>query len=79
MPNPEVDFAGIARSAGIRACHSYSELSAFEADIGRLLQAEGPVFAALKIEEGPPYTPDYPTLYKPARREALRAALVAAR
>ena len=79
LPNPEVDFAGIARSAGIRACHSYSELSAFEADIGRLLQAEGPVFAALKIEEGPPYTPDYPTLYKPARREALRAALAAAR
>ena len=79
LPNPEVDFAGIARSAGIRACHSYSELSAFEADIGRLLQAEGPVFAALKIEEGPPYTPDYPNLYKPARREALRAALAAAR
>ena len=75
LPNREVNFAGIARSAGIRACHTFSDLPAFEADIGGLLQAEGPIFAVLKIEQGPPYVPDYPDLYKPARREALRAAL----
>jgi sulfopyruvate decarboxylase subunit beta len=79
LPNPDVDFAGVARSAGIRACHTYSDLSAFEADIGGLLQAEGPVFAVLKIEEGPPYKTDYANLYAPARREALRAALASAR
>ena len=79
LPNPEVDFAAIASSAGIRACHTYSDLSAFEADIGGLLQAEGPIFAVLKIEQGPPYKPDYANLHGPARREALRAALAAAR
>ena len=79
LPNPEVDFAGIAGSAGIRACHTFSDVSAFEAEIGPILKAEGPVFAVLKIEQGPPYKADYANLHGPARREALRAALAAAR
>ena len=75
LPNPEVDFAGVARSAGIRACHAFSELPAFEASIEGLLKAEGPVFAALRIEPGPMSRIDYAEMYKPARREAFRAAL----
>jgi hypothetical protein len=50
-------------------------LSAFEARVPELLSAEGPVFAALKLEQGPFAQPDYADMYKPARREALRAAL----
>ena len=75
LPNREADFVGIARSAGIRACHSFSELPEFEGAIGAILQAEGPVFAVLKIAQGPIAEPDYPNMYKPARRAALRAAL----
>jgi thiamine pyrophosphate-dependent acetolactate synthase large subunit-like protein len=75
LPNPAVDFAGIARSAGIRSCYTFSELSEFESRVPELLKAEGPIFAALKVEQGPFVQPDYADMYKPARREALRAAL----
>ena len=78
LPNPEVDFVGLARSAGIRACHSFSDLPAFEAKVQGLLKAEGPVFAVLRIEQGHiPEPLDYADLYKPERRAALRAALAA--
>ena len=36
LPNPAVDFVGIAKSAGIRACHSYSDLRSFESEVNRL-------------------------------------------
>jgi hypothetical protein len=54
-------------------------VSAFEAQIGGLLHAEGPVFAVLRIEQGPPYKTDYANLHSAARRDALRAALAAGR
>lgn len=77
IPNREVDFAGIARAAGLRSCFTFADLPAFEARIESLLKAEGPIFAALKIEQGPNIARDYPDMYKPARREALKAALAA--
>ena len=79
LPNPELDFMGIARAAGIRNCNSFSEISGFEADIGSLLRSQGPVFAVLKIHEGHIENYDYRDLYKPERREALRKALAAGR
>jgi sulfopyruvate decarboxylase subunit beta len=79
LPNPGVDFLGLARSAGIPSCHSFSELPDFEANIGAVLRAQGPVFAVLKIEEGHITKHDYPDLYKPERRKALREALAGAR
>lgn len=75
LPNNKVDLAGIARAAGIFSCHSISELSAFEAQVGTLIKAEGPVFAALQVEQGPSVAIDYEDMYKAARRDALRAAL----
>lgn len=75
LPNRDVDFAGIARSAGIRACHAFSELPAFEAQVGALLKEQGPVFAVLKVEQGPFAEIDYLRLYDPARRAALREAV----
>ncbi len=74
LPN-QLDFAGVARAAGIPECHTFSELSVFEAQAGALLEAEGPVFAALLVEQGPTVAIDYENMYKAARRDALRAAL----
>lgn len=75
LPNRDVDFVGFARSAGIRACYAFSELPAFEAQVGALLKKQGPVFAVLKVEQGPLAEIDYPRLYDPARRAALREAV----
>lgn len=75
LPNVGVDFAGMARSAGIRACYAFSELPLFEAQIGAILQEQGPVFVVLKVEQGPHVEIDYPRLYDPARRAALREAV----
>ncbi len=75
LPNPSVDFEGLARSAGISRCTSFSELGDFESRIGELLHAEGPVFAVLHIEEGHLAKLDYLDLYKRERRQALREAL----
>lgn len=77
LPNPAVDFTAIARAAGIRACHEFSEQSEFSARAGELLRARGPVFALLKVEPGTIPERDYAGMYKPARRAALRAALAA--
>lgn len=78
LPNPEVDFAGIARSAGWHACCTFDDLATFESEIPSLLNAEGPVFAVLKIEQGPNMRRVYADMYKPARRAALKAALAGA-
>ena len=78
LPNPGVDFLGIARSAGIKSCYSFSELAEFTAGIAGALKAPGPVFAVLKLEEGHITKHDYPDLYKPERRQALREALARA-
>ena len=77
IPNPGVDFSGIARSAGIEKVYSFSELSDFEAKIGTMLQEAGPVFCTLYIQQGvdEPTVDDYKDMYKPERRTAFRAAL----
>jgi sulfopyruvate decarboxylase subunit beta len=75
IPNQSVDFAGIAKSAGIRSCHSFRDLGAFAAGIGAVLAAEGPVLADLWIEQGEISQRDYSDMYSPRRREAFRAAM----
>ena len=86
LPHGDVDFLAIAKGAGIRNCHSFSDLSVFESKIPELLHAPGPIFVVLNIEHDP-YPADefaemphaYTELFKPARRAALRAALHAKR
>jgi sulfopyruvate decarboxylase subunit beta len=76
IPNPAVDFNGLARAANYRALHEFSGLTDFEARIPDLLKQEGPVFATLHLEKGalsPQF--DYRRLDDPARREAFKAAL----
>jgi hypothetical protein len=40
-----------------------------------MLAQDGPVFATLHVERAKPLSYDYPKLYDPARRSALKAAL----
>ena len=75
IPNIKTDFAAIARSAGYAHAHEFSELANFEQQAGHVLKQEGPVFATLHVEPSGPLTYDYPNLYDPARRKALKAAL----
>jgi thiamine pyrophosphate-dependent acetolactate synthase large subunit-like protein len=77
IANPDVDFAGFARSAGYAATHDFAELASFEQQIGHVLAETGPVFATLRVERSKPLTYDYPLLYAPEKRTALKAALAA--
>jgi phosphonopyruvate decarboxylase len=76
IPQPDVDFTGLARAAGYAHCVEFRELAEFEAALPRLLAQDGPTFATLHIEKGA-LSPEfnYRTLEDPKKREALRAAL----
>ena len=75
IPNPKVDFSGLARSAGYAHTYDFSELASFEQQVGHVIAQEGPVFATLFVERSRPLTYDYPALYAPEKRRALRAEL----
>jgi thiamine pyrophosphate-dependent acetolactate synthase large subunit-like protein len=75
IPQTGVDFAGMARAAGYAHVHDFSELANFEQQAGHIIKQEGPVFATLRVTPTKPLTYDYPKLYDPARRAALKAAL----
>jgi thiamine pyrophosphate-dependent acetolactate synthase large subunit-like protein len=75
IPNPNVDFAGMARAAGYAQVHDFSDLANFEQQAGHVLRQDGPVFATLRVERSKQLTYDYNKLYDPARRAALKAAL----
>ena len=59
-----MDFSGLARSAGYRHVHDFSELRSFEQQVGHVLTQEGPVFATLHIEKARPLVYEYDDLYK---------------
>jgi sulfopyruvate decarboxylase subunit beta len=75
IPNIQADFAGMARAAGYAQVHDFSELANFEQQAAHVLKQEGPVFATLRVEPSGPLTYDYPKLYDPARRAAIKAVL----
>jgi sulfopyruvate decarboxylase subunit beta len=75
IPNPDVDFSGMAKAAGYAQCHEFSELASFAQQVGHVLGQHGPVFAALQVERSRPLTYDYPALYAADKRKALKAAL----
>jgi phosphonopyruvate decarboxylase len=72
-----VDFAGVARAAGIRTVHEFSDIKIFEQQIGALLAEPGPVFACLKIVASGPQERDYSRIHGPQVRAAFREALAA--
>jgi sulfopyruvate decarboxylase subunit beta len=76
IPNPSVDFNGLAGAAGYRGLHDFSALADFEARIAGVLGEDGPVFATLHVEKGelsPKF--DYRNLDDPGRRKSFKAAL----
>lgn len=77
IPNQAVDFAGIARAAGIPSCYTISDIADFEARIAGILKEDGPVFVDLMVEQGELSARDYSNMYSPARREAFKDALEA--
>jgi len=75
IPNKAVDFAGIARSAGIAKTHRISDLADFRARAPGLIKEEGPVFVELLIEQGPLGPRDYSDMYSAKRRIEFRKEL----
>jgi sulfopyruvate decarboxylase subunit beta len=75
IPSTGVDFAAMARAAGFAQVHDFADLANFEQQAGHVVQAAGPVFVTLHVEPSRPLIYDYPKLYDPLRRKALRAAL----
>jgi sulfopyruvate decarboxylase subunit beta len=70
-----LDFAGIARAAGIRSVFACGDLAEFERCLPQLLDAPGPVFAVLKIVAGPPPKQDYAYIHSAPTRDAFKRAL----
>ncbi|MFN3891303.1 MAG: thiamine pyrophosphate-dependent enzyme [Beijerinckiaceae bacterium] len=75
IPNPDADFEGHARAAGIRKAFTVTDLGAFRDRIGYILNEEGPVFGCIAVEQGVLGPRSYKDMYKSERRAALRAAL----
>jgi thiamine pyrophosphate-dependent acetolactate synthase large subunit-like protein len=75
IPNADLDFAAMARAAGIAHVHDFVDLANFEQQAGHVVKQAGPVFATLRVEPSKPLSYDYPKLYDPRRRTALKAAL----
>lgn len=70
-----VDFAAIARAAGIGRVYSFNDLGRFETELGTVLNGDGPVFVSLAVHEGESYPRDYDRIHGKAEREAFRRAL----
>jgi sulfopyruvate decarboxylase subunit beta len=67
-----ISFAAVAKGAGYRNIHEFSELTRFEAGIGLVLEAEGPTFVVLNVERGAEVPLDYGKLYAAETRVAFR-------
>ena len=74
IPQRNVDFASMARSAGYTACYDFADLDVFTQQVAHVLEQDGPVFATLHVEPSKPLFYDYPSLYDPAKRQAFKAA-----
>ena len=72
-----LSFAGLAREAGYAATYEFSDIGAFEQQIGSVLDQTGPVLIDLKLVPGAESPRDYRGLYAAERRAAFRTALKA--
>jgi phosphonopyruvate decarboxylase len=75
LPGSGVDFAGLARAAGIADAATFDALPAFEAALPGLLTRPGPVFAALKMVPGDPSPQDYDVIHGAETRQRFKEAL----
>jgi phosphonopyruvate decarboxylase len=74
-----LNFAGIAREAGIRQCFEFDELADFAAQVPVLLALDGPVFAALKVVAGGPSPQDYLYVNSGERLREFKQAIASRR
>lgn len=63
-----VSFAGMAKSAGYREVHEFSDIDALDAALPAILKARGPVFVTLKVEMGKLYPEDFGYMHGPKSR-----------
>jgi phosphonopyruvate decarboxylase len=50
VPNAEnINYAGMAKSAGYAAAYEFDDLETFGRDVGDILSQKGPVFVAIKV------------------------------
>ena len=68
-------IAGMAREAGYPNTYEFSDLAAFEREIGDVLKQDGPTFVCLKVEPGAEYPMDWAYVHGAEQRAAFRAAL----
>ena len=74
--NGIVDFAGMAHAAGYRHTFVFSDLATFTAELPRVMQLDGPVFATLKLTAGEtPLTIDYRWMHGPKTRADFKGAI----
>ena len=72
-----LSFSGLAREAGYRSSHSFSDLASFKAGIGAVLGERGPALIDLKVEPGEPFLPgpeDFNALFSRDSRDRFKAA-----
>ncbi|MDX6751459.1 thiamine pyrophosphate-dependent enzyme [Geminicoccaceae bacterium 1502E] len=75
----DVDFAGMARAAGIPHVLAFDDVGDLEARLGEVFQLQGPVFVVLHVEQGAAHPHDYVAIHSDASRRTFRAALRARR
>ena len=70
-----LNFAEMARAAGYRYCAEFDDIAKFEAEIGSILQMDGPSFVTVKVEaDGPPVS-EFGAVHGAAARNAFKNAL----
>jgi len=74
-----IDFAAVARGAGIHYSFAFDELAHFADEVPRILALEGPVFAALKVVPGDPSPQDYAFVNAVERVREFKRAIEAER
>jgi phosphonopyruvate decarboxylase len=75
-----IDFAALARAAGIKQSFAFfDQIGQLEAELPKLLALSGPVFGALQVVQGEPTPTDYDWVNAIDRIHELKAALAPAR
>ena len=76
LPNAgNIRFTEFAKTAGYKKTYEISELGEWQRKLPEILNQEGPVFVALKVEPGEAYPENFPRLYSLEHRERFRQTL----
>lgn len=70
-----ISFAAFARTAGYPKSYEFNDAAAWDRDLARILNEDGPIFVDLKVEPGEDYPEDFRRLYSVDSRETFRRAL----